>query len=68
VRLFNYGNTLRAVGRRDEALAAYRRVRLVQPSFVPVYVNLGGLLRDIGRLDESFQVLLGNVPPTVEIR
>ena len=55
--LFGHGNALCAAGRRDGALAAYRAVLALQPHFVPVYLKLGELLRDMGRLDESFQVL-----------
>ena len=47
----NYGHTLRAVGRRDEAVAAYRRCLTLAPALGDAYWSLANL--KVGALDEA---------------
>ena len=37
----------------DEAIAAYRRAVVFNPSFAEAYSNLGNALKDRGELDEA---------------
>ena len=51
--LNNRGTTLRALGRRDEALASYDKALAIRPDFAEALHNRGNVLRDLGRLDEA---------------
>ncbi|MDD3517033.1 MAG: tetratricopeptide repeat protein, partial [Chromatiales bacterium] len=49
----NLGNALKALGRRVEAEASYRRALAIQPDFLDAWYNLGNTLRDAGRIEEA---------------
>ena len=49
----NLGAVLRALGRNEEAEAAYRRAATLDPGFPAAHFNLGNLLGEAGRLDEA---------------
>ena len=49
----NLGALLRALGKRPEAEAAYRRAITLDPRFASAPYNLGNLLSDAGRLEEA---------------
>jgi protein O-GlcNAc transferase len=49
----NLANSLKAVGRRSEAAASYRRAIELQPNFAAAHCNLGILLLEMGDLDGS---------------
>ena len=49
----NLGALLRALGKRTEAEAAYRRAIMLDPRFASAPYNLGNLLTDAGRLEEA---------------
>lgn len=53
----NYGNTLRDMGKTEEAEAAYRKALEEDPKLVVAYVNLASLLARGGSKDEAFKVL-----------
>jgi len=72
---FNWGTVLSALGRHDEAEAAYRRALALQPGFPPAHLNLGHLLERRGELDgalaEWAQVIAATEmpsPATVDFR
>ncbi|MBY4834197.1 O-linked N-acetylglucosamine transferase, SPINDLY family protein [Burkholderia dolosa] len=46
VYLNNFGNMLRAHGRLDDAIAAYRRATALAPGYAEAHSNLGNALRD----------------------
>jgi protein O-GlcNAc transferase len=50
---FNLGFGLKAEGRLDEAIAAYRQAVALKPDFAEAYNNLGNALKEQGRLDEA---------------
>ena len=43
--------------RLDDAIRHYRRAIELDPSFASAYINLGGVLRDLDRLDEAMEAL-----------
>jgi tetratricopeptide (TPR) repeat protein len=62
---------LAAAGRRDEALDRLRRTTLRRPPFPPAFLEYGGQLAKIGRLDESIAALesgLAFAPDMVDLR
>jgi Flp pilus assembly protein TadD len=62
---------LAAVGRRDEALDQLRQTTMRRPPFPPAFVEHGGQLAKIGRLEEAAAVLesgLALVPDVVDLR
>lgn len=50
---YNLGNTLRGLGRPDEAEASYRRALQIKPDYIAALSNLGNLILEQGRLDEA---------------
>lgn len=50
---FNIGNTLYALGRRDEARHHFRNATEQDPQFVEAWNNLGNLLSELERADEA---------------
>lgn len=53
----NAAVTLVQLGRREEAVAAYRKAIESNPDFLEARTGLGGLLTDLGRYDEAIEVL-----------
>lgn len=51
--LYNRGNALKALGRRSEAIAAFRKALQLNPSNGTAYYNLGLLLHEAGDLVEA---------------
>ena len=49
----NLGNTLKELGRLDEALASYTQTIALKPDLAEVHSNLGSTLYELGRLDEA---------------
>ena len=49
----NLGVALRALGRLDEAVAAYQSALRLKPDYADVYHNLGNLLTEQSRLEEA---------------
>ena len=49
----NLGNTLKELGRLDEAEASYTQAIALKPDFAEVHYNLGGTLKKLGRLEEA---------------
>jgi Flp pilus assembly protein TadD len=47
------GNTLKELGRLDEALASYTQAITLKPDFAEAHSNLGGTLQELGRSDEA---------------
>ena len=47
------GNTLKELGRLDEAEASYRQAITLKPDFAEAHSNLGVTLQELGRLDEA---------------
>jgi tetratricopeptide (TPR) repeat protein len=47
------GNTLRELGRLDEAKASYTQAIALKPDYAEAYCNLGITLQELGRLDEA---------------
>jgi predicted O-linked N-acetylglucosamine transferase (SPINDLY family) len=47
------GNTLKELGRLDEAEASYRQAIALKPDYAEAHNNLGVTLNELGRLDES---------------
>lgn len=50
---FNLGNTLYALGRKQEAARELERATCVEPDYVEAWNNLGNVLCDLGRADEA---------------
>jgi predicted O-linked N-acetylglucosamine transferase (SPINDLY family) len=50
---FNFGNRLRAQGKFEEAIAAYRRAIGIKPDFAEAHSNLGIMLVVQGKLEEA---------------
>lgn len=44
----NLGNTLKELGRFEEAEASYRKSIALEPSYTETYYNLGILLTELG--------------------
>ncbi|WP_175798720.1 tetratricopeptide repeat protein [Burkholderia ambifaria] len=53
VYLNNLGNMLRAHGRLDDAIGAYRRAIALAPGYAEAHSNLGNALRDAGDADAA---------------
>jgi tetratricopeptide (TPR) repeat protein len=53
----NLGNVLRAQGKLEEAVAAYRDALAAQPYDNNALANLGGVLTELGRVAEANEVL-----------
>ena len=49
----NLGNTLKELGRLDEAEASYTQAIALKPDFAAAHSNLGNTLKALGRLDEA---------------
>ncbi|MDG2354377.1 MAG: tetratricopeptide repeat protein, partial [Paracoccaceae bacterium] len=49
----NLGNTLKELGRLDEALASCRQAIALKPDFAEAHNNMGNTLKELGRLDEA---------------
>jgi hypothetical protein len=49
----NLGNTLKELGRLDEAEASYTQAIALKPDFAEAHSNLGITLKELGRLDEA---------------
>jgi len=49
----NLGNTLKELGRLDEAEASYTIAIALKPDFAEAHNNLGNTLKELGRLDEA---------------
>ena len=47
------GNTLKELGRLDEALASYNQAIALKPDYAEAHSNLGNTLKELGRLDEA---------------
>ncbi len=56
------GNALYTLGRREQALAEYRKAVRLNPHYTPALYHLGKLLFDLGRPDEAVAQLL-QLPP-----
>ena len=50
---YNMGNTLKQLGRFDEAEESYRQVIALKPGYAEAHGNLGVTLQELGRLDEA---------------
>lgn len=51
--LLGAGNTAHAAGKREAAVAAFRRTVQAHPDSAPAYNNLASVLAELGRLDEA---------------
>ncbi len=49
----NLGNTLKELGRLDDAVASYRLALGIKPDFVMAHYNLGNALKGLGQLDDA---------------
>ena len=47
------GNTLKELGRLEEALASHTQAIALKPDFAQAHYNLGNTLKELGRLDEA---------------
>ena len=50
---FNLGNTLYALGRKQEAVRELEQATTIEPDYVEAWNNLGNVLCDLGRADEA---------------
>ena len=50
---YNLANTLKELGRLNEAEASYHRALEIKPDYADAHSNLGAVLKDIGRLDDA---------------
>jgi len=53
IALYNLSNTLKELGRLDDAEAGYRNSILLKPDFAEAYLNLGVLLQESGRFEDA---------------
>jgi len=53
--LNNTGSALSALGRKEEAIEAYRQAISVDPKYAPPYNGLGNALSDLGRYEEAIE-------------
>jgi len=51
----NRGNTLKALGRREEALRDFDQAIALDPALAPTYYNRGNTLADMGRREEALR-------------
>lgn len=51
--LFNHGNVLYALDRKEEALARFQEALDLDPAYVEAWNNLGNALGDLGRVEEA---------------
>ena len=49
----NLGNTLKQMGRLDEAEASYRKSIMLKPELIEAHYNLGVIMQEFGKLDEA---------------
>jgi hypothetical protein len=49
----NLGNTLKDLGRLDDAIASYRRALKIRPDYADAHNNLGSALQSIGQLNAA---------------
>ena len=49
----NLGTALKALGRLDEAVAAYNNALHLKPDFAEAHANLSNALQDLGQLDDA---------------
>ena len=49
----NLGNTLKELGRLEEAEANYKQAIVLKPDFAEAHNNLGVMLKELGRLEEA---------------
>ena len=49
----NLGNTLKELGRIDEAVTSYNQAIMIKSDYAEAHNNLGILLKDLGRLEEA---------------
>jgi len=66
---FNLGNSLRKLGKLNEASASYQQALRLKPDHVQAQTNLGGILMEQGRLEEAaahFQEALRVKPDCAE--
>jgi len=52
---FNHASSLKAAGRSDEAIAAYRRAIAARPDFIDAHFRLGNTLAAAGKHEEASQ-------------
>src|SRR5262249_51606137 len=57
----NFGNGLAALGRRGEAIAAYRKAVELNPDFAEARLNLGTMLLERGDISEAIDQLNASV-------
>jgi tetratricopeptide (TPR) repeat protein len=50
---FNLGIALQGLGRREEAVASYRKAIAIEPGFFEAYGNLGTVLQQQGKLEDA---------------
>lgn len=51
----------RSLGRNDEALATFARLRHMNPAYVPMYLMCGQMLTTLSRVDEAREWLSAGV-------
>ena len=51
------GNTLKGLGRLDEAIASYTQAIALNPDLAEGHSNLGNMFKEVGRLDEALDAL-----------
>ena len=50
------GATLKAQGKMEEAIEAYKKALAIKPDYADAYNNMGNALQDQGKLDEAIEV------------
>jgi predicted TPR repeat methyltransferase len=68
---YSMGNTLKKLGRMEEALASYQRALQIKPDFAEALNNMGNTLKDLGRLDEAlvcYQRLIRLTPENLAVQ
>jgi len=49
----NLGNSLKGLGKLDEAVTSYHRALSIKPDYAEAHNNLGATFRELGQLDKS---------------